>query len=567
MAQVSKHWNGRRSPGARRGAGLWPLLAFAAVALTVGAMILLLGRGPELARGAEAADRVVAARAEAGPTEAAPELAAPEVAATSSRVEVATEAGAATVVVVDGEEGCVIEGLVRLPGTFPADAKVELRASRAEGEGEPALESAADDRSFRFELEPGTWTLTAVARAADRVAWGQCEPLELVQGAHQRAVEIATDEYYVDVSVTDGADRPLPGLIFETTWTRPRTVAPQTIRMGGPNELSAPILISGLEALGSIGYGSPAMPTESEELDKPAAPTSVSFSVAPGRFEISSGQSIEASGESMQQLIEALVEAEGTIIELDGISINPERGSDDSGTGTFITDANGRFRVPVLGPAKVRVSGPNDQPEGVVRWRTVRESVEVTSLQPVAVLELKLRQAGRVEGRVARADGILGGIDLFLRHLGSPRTLNEKTDTDGSFEYANLEPGQYLLYARHGGDSGQDFSFYRELDLSEGGVVWVDDVLTLSSSVMGVVQDSNGAPVAGVRVTATGANNESLSRRATTDEFGAFTITGMYACEYDLSVQGRTLPFPAQVTVPPRGAQVGVDTVIVEEPL
>ena len=57
--------------------------------------------------------------------------------------------------------------------------------------------------------------------------------------------------------------------------------------------------------------------------------------------------------------------------------------------------------------------------------------------------------------------------------------------------------------------------------------------LTPSARISGVVRDREGRPLVGVGVRATGRRNGNLTRRATTDASGMYTLRGLYEGEYE----------------------------------
>ena len=113
--------------------------------------------------------------------------------------------------------------------------------------------------------------------------------------------------------------------------------------------------------------------------------------------------------------------------------------------------------------------------------------------------------------------------------------------------------GESFLYARCGGEEGQDYSLRVALTLGEGEERFIDDRLTPTARIDGVALDRVGRPLASVDVCATGRRNGNLTRRATTDASGMYTLVGLYEGDYVLTLANNRVEKPLIVEVPAGG--------------
>lgn len=547
------------------------------------------------------------------------ELAAPVAAAEPGRVEASTDDPDDPLANHDRElaaEPCILEGVLRMPRNFPRTSEVTLLAWHS-GEGLPPVTTVSpSDRPFRFdEVPPGEWTIVARAESGDRIAWGKSLPVHAVAGGHVSGISVALFEYYVEGVVTDKNGLPLAGLEFSLSWSpsdplagtrspdhisfesyadgfRGSPIRPQGLtnlpslsgEVSGFQAISDATLEADLreieallsavrqtERVSHVEFEDPASPFAPEvPVDQPSAPASPTVVYLDAQQTLNNSLStLQLSNDIGLVLTQGNLEVSGAKITFDDALVTYSSYRPASwrvpggGDRRFTTGPGGTFRVALEGPGTFEIVGPEHNSDDMLDWLRTSVSGEVTVEAPIARADIELRLGGRVEGRVVRSDGHAAGIDVFLRRLGSGSTSNHDTDENGRFEYEKLEPGKYLFYARHGGSAGQDYCLHLELDVREGQTVFIDDILTASSSLTGVVQDTTGMPLKGVTVTASGSNNDNLTRRGKTDEFGVFTIVGMYACRYDLSVGKRRPTEAVSVDVPPQGALTDVGVVVV----
>lgn len=469
-----------------------------------------------------------------------------------------------------------VHGTVTLPPGFPTGADIEITGWNRDPEMAiaPPKVIAQADGSWSFDsLVPGNWTFTARVAHEDRLGTGRSDPLELAAGEDRRNVRIAMREYVVMGTVTDSAGAPLRGLRVSYDWSGAEPALREASKSQDPWRVS----ISNLPVGGqNVSFG------RLNAVTTWANPTA-------SDVRISTVQNTEAGEERILEMVKMLeviqmdmrnVELSGEVNSLEGLALesflpgnlNPLTepahelffAPTDHASGEVTTDDAGRFRIPLEGRGEVSITAPahTDQPSALeAQFLRTSQSVEVTEQAPSAMVEFMLLRAATVNGHVMRSDGTKSSISVFLRPEGKS-TKTGTTDDEGAFEFARLRPGKHNFYARSGGDSGQEFSVALVLELREGENRYINDVLTASSSVQGVLQNPSGQPLTGVKITAFGADNDNLKRTGTTDEHGFFRIVGMYAGDYVLSLQGFSFGDKVEAYAPPRGAvkDIGVLT-------
>ena len=213
--------------------------------------------------------------------------------------------------------------------------------------------------------------------------------------------------------------------------------------------------------------------------------------------------------------------------------------------------------------------GPED---GETTWLPSSVEDQLTPAKPrIDDLVLQLHRPASLSGRLRADGGGPEGIDCFLRLLtkdapkGAPRQQQVSTDENGEFTFAGCAAGEYFLYARCGGEAGQDYSLRVTLTLGEGEERFIDDRLTPSARINGVVRDREGRPLAGVDVRATGRRNGNLTRRATTDASGMYTLVGLYEGDYVLTLANNRVEKPLIVEVPAGGPVIEADPLVASD--
>ncbi|MBL9086578.1 MAG: carboxypeptidase regulatory-like domain-containing protein [Planctomycetia bacterium] len=196
-----------------------------------------------------------------------------------------------------------------------------------------------------------------------------------------------------------------------------------------------------------------------------------------------------------------------------------------------VTDGDGRFEVLVgAGGVDYGVDAPGFEPLRLSRSRPMD-----------APVELRLRRAARVQGRVTRdGDGApVAGVPVFARSDDGPLHGVALTDASGRFEIAAVSPGPVTVFAHGAGVTTKGLSAWRvgdgfnpfEVSVEPDATVHVDLVVVAAGAAVGKVLDAGGAPVVGATITpervVAGGDHDPLSflgnaTAVATDEAGAF---------------------------------------------
>ncbi len=156
--------------------------------------------------------------------------------------------------------------------------------------------------------------------------------------------------------------------------------------------------------------------------------------------------------------------------------------------------------------------------------------------------DFQLMPAASISGHVAFADGRpVTGANLMLRpsSLGQSQRLTTTSlpiAADGSFDHAELEPGEYKLFGSLGAATGELGPFVLAPGETRSDL---DFMLAPSLSVSGSIQTADGRPIAIATVTAQQDANgvASASVSVASDADGHFALTGLFAHTTTLTVE------------------------------
>ena len=477
-----------------------------------------------------------------------------------------------------------LEGVLAVPTGFPPGAEIELVAWPAGGADAAPVRASqpGTERVFRFEdLAPGAWLVSARATAAERIAWGRSEAVELLPGEARSGLRVVLREYAIVGTVTDGNGAPIPGLEVACEWIGSDEFAGEFVEVEQPFTDFGDINIEIAQGDTIIDFGGvPVLRSElfdsrSVLLEELVIEAYEEVSVEavleeePGIPDVAASGARPRGGLGPEPVLQRPfpVQAEPSSKTLSWINTPFVSHVASYAASTVRTDAAGVFRLALSGPGNVNVRAPaSEGDEQGARFIQGELEAEVTAQEPTAELAFELRRAATVEGRAVRSDGRADEVLVFLRSVSAGSTETGRTDAEGRFRFGGLVEGEYIFYARSGGEEGQDLCAHQEIAVGDGEAFVLDDVLTASSSLEGQLIGTDGLPMEDARVTAYGARNRNLSREGTTGADGRFLIEGMYPCEYVLQVEGLELAGETRVSVPPRGALVSVGVLSARAP-
>ena len=237
-------------------------------------------------------------------------------------------------------------------------------------------------------------------------------------------------------------------------------------------------------------HGSPIWQSNSQEFSAPA----YSFRLVPGRytvwtwggdFPVAATQTIEL-GSSNTEIdlaqdepanVEVLVARAGMkpaevadlglgLVSEDGSGASPRMIPQD-GALKFPSMPPGRYRLALIGP------GAEDAYIDSVSAEGARFAKDVLDLVPGSAVRLRVAvngNGGRVEGKVYRAGHPFPGALVVLS--GDPSDQHGfVTDSDGSFDFKCVKPGNYVIYAV---EDGSELEYSNPANLKSGQPVLVE---------------------------------------------------------------------------------------------
>ena len=207
---------------------------------------------------------------------------------------------------------------------------------------------------------------------------------------------------------------------------------------------------------------------------------------------------------------------------------------------TAITNDDGRYTLAGLAPGRYTLIGRHHG--GYLPTMSAPPSVNATAGMRLANLDYIYEATGQMTGRVVNAEGAaVAGAEVRLRaeRQGLTTPTATMSRSDGTFSFGGLLPGtQYVVWAK---TDAQLSAPVGPFQLNEGNDEPLEVRVTDAASVSGVVVDSNGAPRAGLLVSADAPLSFNFVAQpaigdasATSGEDGTFTIAGLYAGSYNV---------------------------------
>lgn len=214
--------------------------------------------------------------------------------------------------------------------------------------------------------------------------------------------------------------------------------------------------------------------------------------------------------------------------------------------------------------------------------REIRMELDVPD-QSELQFDLHLPEGG-VEGEVVAAESgePVAGATVFLRPLDQPEfsgmlgsliasegvSSQDRTDSDGRFEFERISPGEYELIARPGGWRGSGENSHLAaadpiiLEVFDGRVERnVEIALPAALVIRGTVVDSSGAPILGARVAAARkGTRDPRPVRSQSKEDGSFVLTPVSVGTYTLSCTAteHSAAEPVDVVVSEEGGEARI---------
>ncbi len=496
------------------------------------------------------------------------------------RAEVPSAPDTTTSTDARSNSGHRVTGRVRAEPTFTSDAVTTVWAHRpgaAEEEARSVTASNLAPREWAFESLPrGSWVFTAFVVEGERVALGSVGPVDVLAGGAPILIEAL--EYSVGGVVTDANGQPIEGVTVSCWWA-----SSDENRL--PDRHFPPRFASVTEPpspRGSLSINGPSID------DMQSATTDAmgrfSFAVAgPGAVELHApasdfigweGLSFQSEGSTTTiRLGNGQLDLAATNIVLNFEPVDTSSPEAPQSVGIGVSPSledqallEGLFRN--YGSSQA----PDDSTDSGPDWLASSVEVQLTEAEPqVHQVTIQLFRTARLRGRLRAGAGGPEGIDCFLRLLSksapksAARQQHTSTDENGEFTFERCAPGEYFLYARSGGEAGQDYSLRLAFTLDEDEERYIDDRLTPSGRIRGIVHDREGLPLVGVDVRATGRRNGNLTRRATTDASGMYTLTGLYEGEYEVKLANNGVERSLIIDVPPGGAVLEADPLVASD--
>jgi len=210
-----------------------------------------------------------------------------------------------------------------------------------------------------------------------------------------------------------------------------------------------------------------------------------------------------------------------------------------NGFGNSVSDSNGYYLIKDLAPMSYVVHASHPAYASL----NVKALVQPGTTTPG--IDIRLGSAsGRISGRVTKDGQPAPLANIYANERGCDITCAYGygiADGDGNYFIDNLLPGVYDVHVS--GVPGYTNQVRYLVDLDDGSVNGIDFNLTNGdSTVEGIAKDVNGNLLMGARIQFFQVSNPGVWGFVTSDQFGYFSATGLWAGDYH--IYGEHINFP-----------------------
>ncbi len=206
------------------------------------------------------------------------------------------------------------------------------------------------------------------------------------------------------------------------------------------------------------------------------------------------------------------------------------------------TDSNGRFFLAGLPSGRVVLNAEHHE------YAIAKKEIKTPDAGELNGIIIEMEQPGVIAGvvldafsmrGVADAEVILGESNMLTAMGMNFSGVSVSTDTDGWFEFRNLEPGTHTITVSHPDYSSKTVS---DLQLFAGGSITdLEIILSSGGRIMGNVTNEQGEARSGVQVTA---QSPGAMKTAHTDNQGRYEIAALVPGTYSVVLFEKTVKNP-----------------------
>ena len=228
---------------------------------------------------------------------------------------------------------------------------------------------------------------------------------------------------------------------------------------------------------------------------------------------------------------------------------------DDDGLATVLTNSSGNYTIPSLPAGEYMVAAFPGLTSAAYINQIYNNTMNYMEATPITVgasgtvsgINFQLAQSGVITGRVtdsATGDPIAGIWVLADNYDDEEAMFSDAlTDADGVYRMTGLPPADYRIDTG-GTDSGMNYIrvFYNAVAdeasanrvtlTGTATVTGIDFALSAGGAVSGTITDSNGAPIQGVMVEASGYGVDGWFGETETASNGTYTLSGLASGTY-----------------------------------